>query len=68
MDVTDILTRVVKHPLVLTLLRTAPKVGHIADIRADGFLRIIWKSRRREWVPDSPVRLAPSDEPQKRQR
>lgn len=35
------------------------EVGHVDDLRADGWLRIIWKSGRHEWVHQSSVMLAP---------
>jgi hypothetical protein len=35
------------------------EVGHVDDIRADGWLRIIWKSGRHEWVDQSSIMLAP---------
>jgi len=38
------------------------EVGHVDDIRADGWLRIIWKSGRHEWVHTDDIELAP-DEP-----
>jgi hypothetical protein len=34
-------------------------VGHVDDIRADGWLRIIWKSGRHEWVDQSSIMLPP---------
>jgi hypothetical protein len=38
-------------------------VGHVDDLRADGWLRIIWKSGRHEWVYERTVRLAPGFNP-----
>jgi hypothetical protein len=41
------------------------EVGHVDDIRADGWLRIIWKSGRHEWVDQSSIMLAPGFKPKK---
>jgi hypothetical protein len=38
-------------------------VGHVDDLRADGWLRIIWKSGRHEWVHERTVMLAPGFKP-----
>jgi len=38
-------------------------VGHVDDLRADGWLRIIWESGRHEWVHEKTVMLAPSFPP-----
>ena len=35
-------------------------VGHVDDLRADGWLRIIWKSGRHEWVHERTVMLVPN--------
>jgi hypothetical protein len=41
-------------------------VGHVDDLRADGWLRIIWTSGRHEWVHQSTVMLAPGFKPKPR--
>ena len=42
------------------------EIGHIDDLRADGWLGVIWTSGRHEWVHDSTVMLAPGYKPKKR--
>ena len=39
------------------------EVGHLDDLRAGGWLRIIWKSGRHELVQERPVILAPGFNP-----
>jgi hypothetical protein len=39
------------------------EVGHVDDLRTDGWLRIIWKSGRHEWMHERTVMLAPGFKP-----
>ena len=41
------------------------EVGHVDDIRADGWLRIIWKSGRHEWVQADDIEWAPGFQPKR---
>jgi hypothetical protein len=43
-------------------------VGHVDDLRADGWLRIIWASGRHEWVHADDIELAPGFKPKPRPR
>jgi hypothetical protein len=41
-------------------------VGKVDDVRADGWLRVIWTSGRHEWVHASTMMWAPGYKRQKR--